>query len=380
MRDLLADELATSRGRSGPELGVRRWGEHTRLDGEGLGLDSLERLNASAALNEFFHLHEYGAEDYLLSLPTLGEWCDLVEQSHTATGTHLTFRTSGSTGTPKRCTHAISDLMVEVEGWAELVSSADTILSLVPAHHIYGTIFTALLPDHLGMECISGRFALTETVARGRGRALAIGTPTLWGYLERSLPRIPQCLRGVSSTGPMPADLAYALKQKGLATLLEVYGSSETGGVAYRFDPDQPYTMLSQWRRKNDSTLVRTTTNGCVAEQKLMDEAEWLSDRSFALGQRRDGAVQIGGHNVFPDRVRQHLLQHEGIAEAMVRMDASSGRLKAFVVLRGSHGKELSVEQLDAWCAQRLRDHERPRRFTIGATLPKSAIGKLTDW
>ncbi len=192
--------MSASRGR----LSTTVWNEATRLDAEGVDLDSLERLNASAALNEFFHLHEYGAEDYLLALSTVGEWCDLVERSLAATGTHLTFRTSGSTGEPRRCTHSIADLSVELEHWASTLGPVARVIGLVPSHHIYGTMFTAMLPDRLGVECVTGPTIGAGAVSRAAPDTLVVGTPTHWAFLARSLSAFPPGVTGVTSPRRSP--------------------------------------------------------------------------------------------------------------------------------------------------------------------------------
>jgi 4-coumarate--CoA ligase len=353
--------------------------EATRLDGSGLDLDSLERLTASAAVNEYFRLHETGAEDYLLSLATVGEWCDLVLQSRAANGTHLTFRTSGSTGTPKPCTHAVVDLTVEVDAWARLLGPVERVVSLVPAHHIYGTIFTALLPDRLSIECLSMRSGGLASVSRAIPGTLVVGTPTMWAYLARSLPVFPRGLMGISSTAPLPATLARELHSRGLERLIEIYGSSETGGIAYREDPASAFALLDHWRHDGDDILSRDTIDGGRATHRTMDDVTWWDERRFTIGGRRDGAVQVGGHNVYPERIRRRLLEHRHVAEAAVRLDAVTGRLKAFVVPTAAAVDRCSTEELDTWCAV-LRDVERPRPITIGAAVPRTSMGKLADW
>ena len=370
-----------SRSRSPAELGAQSWDETTCLDGRGLGLDSLERLSASAALSEFFHLHEYGAEDYLLSLPTVGEWCDLVEQSLSATGTHLTFRTSGTGGTPKRCTHALADLMIEVDAWRDMLGEISQVVSVVPSHHIYGTIFTALLPDYIKVDCVNARFGGANIVSRSGPRSLVVGNPPMWTYLARSLDNFPVEMTGISSTAALPAGLAQQLSDGGLSRLIEVYGSSETGGIGYRLDPSAPFALLDHWRREGDGDLSRSMAGHERVAHTMMDDAAWDDDTHFRLAGRRDGAVQVGGHNVFLDHVRQRLIEHAEVADAYVRFEPTTGRLKAFVVPGNAISrKDIFIDQLDAWCSLTLKDAERPRIFSIGAALPRTAMGKLSDW
>lgn len=175
---LVAVELSASRGRSAAALGRLGGNEAMRLDEGGLDLDSLERMDAGSALSEFFHLHEYGAEDDLLVLPSMGEWCDLVEWSLSGTGERLTFRTSGSTGEPKRCTSVLADLLAEAAGSVRYFGAVPRIVALTPAHHIYGAMFLALLPGALGPDGVVEAMAGVEAVRRapraagdaGRGR------------------------------------------------------------------------------------------------------------------------------------------------------------------------------------------------------------------
>ena len=56
----------------------------------------------------------------------------------------------------------------------------------------------------------------------------------------------PEDVTGVTSTGPIAAATITALRQRGLARMVEVYGSSETGGVAWRDNPADPL-QLCQW-------------------------------------------------------------------------------------------------------------------------------------
>jgi long-chain acyl-CoA synthetase len=378
--DILGEELSRSRGRSALDLGAAHWSKDTRIDESGLDLDSLERLDASSALNEFFHLHEYGAEDYLLAMKSVGEWCELVEQSLAGAGTFLTFRTSGSTGESKRCTHKIADMAAEVESWVTILGAPVRFVSLVPSHHIYGTIFAALLPDRYDVPCTQGRFsAATAFKEIGREKVVVVGTPALWAYVSRSLLSFSPGVVGVSSTAPLSAQLAQQLNGQRLARLIEVYGSSETAGIGWRDDPSAAYCLLGHWSRVADGAHLINGASDTKAE--LMDMIDWHDDRHLTISGRRDGAVQIGGYNVFPERIRARLLAHADVADAAVRLESATGRLKAFIVpeVAGVNDNDL-IDRLDAWCALQFSGVERPRRFAVGGTLPRNTMGKLTDW
>ncbi|MEL6876474.1 MAG: 4-coumarate--CoA ligase [Pseudomonadota bacterium] len=385
--DMLASELSETRGRSALELGAGSWGPETRLDDEGLELDSLERLNATSALNAYFHLHEYGAEDYLLAMPTIGEWVDLIEQSLAETGKHVTFRTSGSTGKPKPCQHKIADLEMEAAYWADIFSDCKQVVSLVPSQHIYGTIWTILLPKVLGVPCQYGRFKPSSAMSsaagsvEGAGPSLVIATPTIWQFLEKSLPSFPANLTGITSTGPMPEGLGDALLEKGLSRLVEIYGSSETGAIGWRDHGDEQYTVLDYWHRQSGRELSRTHADGTDAAVELMDKLDWSGEKQFSVAGRVDGAVQVGGYNVFPDRIRDTLTKRPEIREAAVRLDKGTGRLKAFLVPQEQGGDPASlIAAIDKWCAEALSAHERPRDFTVGDAIPRNEMGKLRDW
>lgn len=94
---------------------------------------------------------------------------------------------------------------------------------------------------------------------------------------------------------------------------------------------------------------------------------------------RRDGAVQIGGHNVWPDRVARALRAVDGVADAAVRMHAN-GRLKAFIVPAEQQDTEHLSARIEQMIILHLTDPERPRSFRFGAALPRNAMGKLADW
>lgn len=383
--DLVADELAHLRP-GGVPLPSQPWPAGLSLDEQGLGLDSLERLSVAAALNEALHLHESGIEDLLLARRNFGEWLQVAAEGLAAFDAQLTFRTSGSSGVAKTCPHALPNLWQEVEHLASLAPGTRRVLAAVPAHHVYGFLFTVLLPGHLGCNHVIDirRMTPQAVAAMMQPGDLVISHPAHWSVMARHAGRLPQGVQGVTSTAPCPDALAQNLEDIGLGTLTQVYGSSETAGIGIRTAAGDAFRLMPFWSRDTgaDHRLLRAAADGSISSHAIQDRLEWLDEREFSLCGRLDEAVQVGGTNVFPARVREVLLDHPQVADAQVRLMTTEegSRLKAFVVPSTGADPDVLRSQLWRWTESRLTAPERPKTFTMGHQLPRNAIGKLSDW
>jgi len=383
--DLVADEVAQLRP-GGAALPPRPWSAELPLDGDGVGLDSLELLAVAAALNETLHLHESGIEDLLLARRTVGDWVSLAAEGLAHFSARLTFRTSGSSGRPKPCTHELAHLEQEVDCLGALLAGRRRVLTTVPAHHIYGFLFTVLLPERLACgPALDMRSATPQALPKClRAGDLLVSHPAYWALVARHACALPAGVHGVSSTAPCPDELAQALTGHGLQRLLQVYGSSETAGIGWRDAPGAPYCLMPQWQRdaEDAAVLVRLAADGARVPHPLQDRIEWLADGKFRVAGRLDAAVQVGGINVFPERVRQVLLAHPAVREAAVRpMAAHEGqRLKAFVVSAPGADPAALPDELARWLSGRLSAPEQPKAFTFGTALPVNQRGKACDW
>lgn len=392
LQSLLRAELLVARGRGNP--GARQpidlpseWPlalqitDNTKV---GLGCDSLEAMWLASAVNEMFHLHEAASEEGLLTDATFGRWVECIEAAWRSGVAAITFTTSGTTGTPKRCAHSAEALLTEASFLAELFGDRRRVISLVPTHHAYGFLFAALLPDMLRVEHLDvTRFSAAELAQSLAPGDLVVTFPDRWRWLERSLPVWPRDVEGVVSTAPCPPALITSLCERGLSAMTEVYGSSETMGVAVRRWPHTTYQLMSHWRF---AELIREVAPEIVDRSgrnvPLPDRIRLQDGHRFHLAGRNDGAVQVGGVNVFPDRIAASLRDRQGVREASVRLmrPEEGARLKAFVV--PELGTDLTVlrRELDAWIDAALPAAERPTAITFGPQLPKSMMGKLAEW
>lgn len=363
LQSLLSAELAIYRGSSAPN-----WQDTPAID-------SLERLHLAACVNEFFCLHETGAEDRLLMTQRFDDWASLVARAITETS-GLTFRTSGSTGSPTAHLHRWEDIEAEAHALAQRFASRTQlhrVISWLPLHHLYGFMLGVALPRVLGIPRISTDEATLPTLSTGD---LVVTVPPRWDYLAVSRGSWPANVVGVSSTAPLSAETIDALNARGLTGLLEIYGSTETGGVATRWQQDEPYRLLAHWQRTDTQHIQRVNSR---ISTPLLDNTHWHDEHTFTLQGRHDDVVMIGGVNVNPQFVAERLRVLESVAECAIRTTGpnTKRRLKAFVVpVKNEQETANAIAQTIAqWPAA-----ERPVGVTYGDALPTNTMGKLTDW
>jgi len=387
VRDLLAGEFARLRPGATPPSGYTPWPETLPLGPDGVGADSLDLLQLASALNEALHLHRSGIEDYLLVRRTVGDWLDVCEAALGRFDGTLGFRTSGSTGEGKRCEHPLAALEEEADALAALLSAGPVaprrIVSVVPAHHIYGFLFTVLLPNRLGVPVVDGRAASPGGLAaRLEPGDLVVAHPDWWGALLRSGAGLPDGVTGTSSTAPCPADTAHGLRRLGLARLVEVFGSSETAGLGWRESPGAPFRPFPWWRFGEQGEVTRRLADGTLLSATLQDRLDH-SDDGFRPSGRLDTVVQVGGVNVSLAAVQAHLAGHpdvEAVAVRLMRLEEGT-RLKAFVVpAANAPPQEDLCRRLTEWIEATLPAPQRPRALAIGPALPVNAMGKPRDW
>ena len=379
---VVADKLRAELARPGgvpQSLPESPWPDDFAIGADGLGADSLQKLQLAGALNEMFHLHRSGHEDELLARRRFGDWVDIVASSWAEHAQEITFTTSGSTGAPKPCRHAVVDLIAEAADHVQHLRP-QRVLSAVPSHHIYGFLFTVLLPRLAGVDVIDigpGRPGLVP-----RRGDLIVSYPDHWRYLAQSWGQMPE-VTGVSSTAPLPETLAQRLREGGRMRLVEIYGSSETAGIGRRETTEGPFFLLERW-----SGMAGWTDSGAarlIARDGRMaatpDVIEIAGPRQFRVVRRLDRAVQVGGVNVFPAHVATVLEAHPQIAAAQVRLAEDGARLKALLVPK--HERVDSAALLASvrdWINVALSVPERPRSLQLVPALPRGKMGKPADW
>ena len=307
------------------------------------------------------------------------------------------FYTSGSSGAPKCVPKAFKQLRLEVAAlerqWGAGLGEA-AVLGTVPHHHLYGLLFRVLWPLQAGRP-----FAADICLQPGELRAAAsagpcvmVSSPAFLGRLSdySQLPPAPQVAGLFSSGAPLSDTAAQALSETWGRAAVEVYGSTETGGVAWRaWDgaADRswwtPIQGVSSEIREDEAGPRLWVRSGCTYGQDWMptgDLARVDTDHRFMLLGRADDVLKFEDKRVSLGEMRARLLQHPWVAEArLLLLPGRRQHIGAVVVVkperRGTQPRELR-ETLRGWMAERYEPLLVPRKWRFPDALPDNAMGK----
>ena len=298
--------------------------------------------------------------------------------------------TGGSTGAPRLWSKTPGNLLGEVDYLINEfeIGIGDRILASVPALHIYGLLYSLLVPLAASARVVAQTPSFPEEIKQ----CMADMSPTLFVSVPvhyralREKPPEPGALRlAFSSAGPLAEADGKAFSDATAVRLTEIYGSTETGGIAARCRArgEAGFTPFGciQWRVTGDRLDIRSPF---LSEALPVRQSGWftVADRVKAHGQegftvigRADHIVKVGGNRVDLEKIRQVIVGMDGIDEALVSATPTdTGRdLEVVALVVGSADPAAVKSALD----KVLEPHEKPRMISRVAQIPRAATGKV---
>jgi len=221
-----------------------------------------------------------------------------------ADDTSVIMYTSGSTGQPKevrqRLTEFENDNKFILSKWGEELLKRK-LCSTVNQHHIYGLLYTVLLPFTAGIPFKRTRIDYPEEIERFKDEQYTL--ITVPAFLKRAVETKNAgnyCLKSpwiFTSGGVLDPQTAEKTREVFGFWPVEVYGSTETSGVAWRQSADG-----LQWT-PFDNVRLSKNQDGCLNIKspyikdsegfQTCDMVDLLSDGRFILKGRFDSVVKI---------------------------------------------------------------------------------------
>ena len=310
--------------------------------------------------------------------------------------------TSGSSGRPKRVDKLLGQLRAEVAAleaqWGKTLGDA-VVLATVPHHHLYGLLFRVLWPLWTSRPFYATTCAQPfefNAAVRRFGGCLIVSSPvfltriTDFGVLQ------PQdAFRAIFSSGaPLPETTAAKIAGESGRAAIEVYGSTETGGIAWRnWEPDAGQIS---WRSFAGVEIIAPeTTPGLLRVRSPWTwRMDWVDtgdlgqarpQQRFLLCGRVDSVLKVEDKRVSFAEMEQRLVAHEFVSEARLLLLAGKRTSVGAVVVLNGTGRQYAEQagtrrvrttltgMLRAWYEPVLM----PRKWRFVEKLPGDAMGKV---
>lgn len=298
--------------------------------------------------------------------------------------------TGGSTGKPKVWSKSPRNLFAEAFYLKEkfALSDKDLFVTTVPPYHIYGLLFSVLVPFVAHARVLPDIYTFPQEIISTTNKhkaSVLVSVPIHYRALKVDNLSTPSLKVAFSSSGVLNRpDGLHFLKKTGLG-ITEIYGSTETGGIAARCisehtDSWKPFDIVT-WKLMGSRLSVKSDFASTEMERDAEgfcltgDEAREDKNNRFVLLGRADGIVKVAGKRVDLLDVQNKIKTLPTVSDAVVvAMPTEKGResIIAAVVacdLTETHLRKLLMDMLEPYAI--------PRRVKIVSSIARTATGKI---
>lgn len=305
----------------------------------------------------------------------------------------LIYFTSGSTGFPTGALKTLNNIFSEIEVISEFLKKYNIkrVITTVPFIHLYGSLFALFYPLVNDIDIVlKEHFLPNDLLDIIEENSLIVTTPL---YIK-SLNRI-NSSRNLSksifmtSTAPLFPEDAKEFNNKFSTNIIQIFGSTETGGIAYKIDDESLWTPTKKVNTSiNDKNelLVHSpfisneiyekefkTTNNKI---QTFDYVEF-TDNKFKLVGRSSQILKIAGKRYSTIQIENILEKVEGIDKALVIVACDKNSLKDEILnITLESKKDFLVSDIKKILKKELSNLKFNINLKIVDKIKISAVGK----
>ena len=319
------------------------------------------------------------------------QFCDMNERI-------LYFFTSGSTGTPKRIKKQFKMLAAEVafHGNAQkhLIEQKPVVIASVAPYHMYGLLWRFLFPLANGIASDLDIIFTPEELQNKQSlyaKVLFATTPSFLDGITRYQNQYSfknNCVGIYSSGSLLQTKTSMDAYQMFGVSPFEIFGSTETGGVAGRQQKDGPgwtiFPPVTVSLTENSELLIESDFS-CSNPYLMSDIVQKTSDNTFLLKGRGDRMVKIAEERVSLPEMEEKLCEYKYIDKSYVNAVNSKDRnIVCAVITLNDDGKNYIIEkgrhqfikELKQFLINYFPNVVLPRKIRIVNTIPVNTQGK----
>ncbi len=298
--------------------------------------------------------------------------------------------TGGSTGTPKSWLKTAGNLFGEAFYLAAKyrIDNNDLLIATVSPYHIYGLLFSVIIPlvsSATVLGDIPSFPAEIRAAVKENSATILAAVPAHYRALKGSGLEADTLRLAFSSAGMLDQDDNENFCSQNNISIVEVYGSTETGGIAarQRFLGERcfyPFTTVD-WQINRERLLVKSAyiSPGAARDNNGFfvtgDRVESGPDNCFFLKGRSDSVTKVGGKRVDLAEIRDKIKSLPGVSDCLVFPLADPGGRENMIAAL-VEGRAIEANELRTNLSRLLEPYALPRLVKNTDNIPLTANGK----
>lgn len=321
----------------------------------------------------------------------LGNFDDLILQSENF---RALFFTSGTTGTPTGALKTFDNIDIDLDDLVKIFDkfSVTNVVATVPFIHVYGFLVGLMLPYKLGVDLVFKEHFLPHDLLEVATKGSLVVTTPLYikSLIQLDEQKDLKDVVFVSSTGPLSSEIAKEFIEKFNTTLIQIFGSTETGSIAYKMQDDelwQPFesveiSLNSQGLLGIKSPYVSPLllqNNKLAKTDSQIQSFDYASveDGKFKLIGRDIHIIKVAGKRYSTIQIEDILEQIEGINKAFVYVEHRKNELKDEILkVFIESQREVKSKEIKEILKQNFGHINIPLELAVVDKIPTTAMGK----
>ncbi len=309
--------------------------------------------------------------------------------------TQITIFTSGSSGKAKAIDKSLQQFQREIEVleqyWGGRLGNSQ-VLGTVSHQHIYGLLFRVLWPLSAG-RCFHSEMFLSPEPLLIKAKNLSaywVSSPAQLKRLDALTPwnDLVKLTAIFSSGGALSVKTAENIAQQCQQKVLEIYGSSETGGIAWRQSANNKLWQVFNGIRISVDEKGFSHLSSPYLEQKtviLDDIIKIIDEGQFLLLGRGDRIVKVEEKRLSLDSLESRLNCSNYVQQSHAILLDGKREIIAMTLVLTDLGKETLnqrgrgtlVKQLRKELMREFETVVLPRKWLFFSSLPLTVQGKI---
>lgn len=301
--------------------------------------------------------------------------------------------TSGSTGFPTAALKTQSNISSEIEDLTSLFKDykINKVIVTVPFIHIYGSLFGLFYPLQHNIDIIvKEHFLPNDLIDLIDNYSLVITTPLYIKALNKiSYKKDLKNSIFVSSTAPLLSDDAKEFQEKFNSNIIQIFGSTETGGIAYKYNDESLWTPLKSVKISTNEkgelkvkspyisdTIYEKGFKKTNQEIQTFDFVELINNQFKLIG-RSSQILKIAGKRYSTIQIEDILERVEGINKALVLVKIDNSSLRGeFLDITLETNKNFLLKDIQSILQNELSNLKFDINLKIVDKIKTSSTGK----